>query len=662
MTFIRLQLGAALAAIGMLVAPLPALAADGHDHRALRQQERQRVEIYKAYFPELTTARKAAITFHANVLEADYKKGYLVLELDGAEIATLRRFGFRIEPAPEFIARRDAFLDAIEAANARRRQADPNAPEVGIQSIPGFSCYETVEETFAAAEAFVTNHPTLASWSDVGDSWEKTQGSGGYDLKVLKLTNSTIGGDKPKLFINSAIHAREYTTAPLVLAFARWLVDGYGNDADATWIMDHHEVHLLLQANPDGRKKAEAGALWRKNTNTAYCGPNSNKRGADLNRNFTYHWNSTNGEGSSGNPCAETYRGPVADSEPEVDTLQAYVRSLWPDRRGPTLDDPAPADTSGIHLDIHSYSQLVLWPWGTRTAPAPNGSALQTLGRRFAYFNNYEPMQSIGLYPTDGTSDGVSYGELGVAAYTFELGTAFFQSCSEYNNTIKPANLPALIYAAKVVRTPYLTPSGPDVTGLALGGGASGPGVEPGTPVALTASVTDTRFSNNNGTEPTQAIVSAEAYIDVPPWAPGAAPIALAASDGAFNTSTEAIAGTLDTSGLALGRHIVYVRGSDASGQFGPVSAVFLNIGDAPPPAITLSLSATQRFRNVYWVSLAWSGAASASVDIYRDGTRITTTANDGAHRESRQRGTYRYRVCEAGATTACSPEETISF
>ena len=52
-----------------------------------------------------------------------------------------------------------------------------------------------------------------------------------------------------------------------------------------------------------------------------------------------------------------------------------------------------------------------------RSAPAPNGTALQTLGRKFAYFNGHTPEQSYGLYPTDGTSDGVSYGELGVAAF-----------------------------------------------------------------------------------------------------------------------------------------------------------------------------------------------------------------------------------------------------
>lgn len=585
MNFVRHEIGAAVAALLLAVAAPASWAGPNHSHdmRDLRMQERQRTSIYKAHFPDLPTARKAAITFHSNLLEAEYEKGFLVLELERDEIATLERFGFRVEAAPEYVTMRDEFLDSIQrAADAKRLGA--TGIDAGVQSIPNYACYETVEETFAAAQGFAASFPNLAHWIDIGDSWEKKSGLGGYDLRVLKLTNSAVAGTKPKLFINSAIHAREYTTAPLVLEFARWLVNGYGNNADATWILDHHEVHLLLQTNPDGRKKAEGGLSWRKNTNQAYCGATSNSRGADLNRNFTFGWNSTGGQGSSGSACNDTYRGPSAGSEPEVQSLQAYVRSIFPDRRGPNQNDPAPADTSGIHLDIHSYSQLVLWPWGTTSTPAPNGTALQTLGRRFAYFNNYTPQQSIGLYPTDGTSDGVSYGELGVAAYTFELGTSFFQSCTTYNSTIKPNNLPALIYAAKVVRAPYQTPGGPDITTVTLGSDASGGGVTAGTPVSVSGSATDTRFNNSNGTEPTQAIAAAEAYIDVPPWSAGATPIALTPSDGAWNGSTEGIAGTIATSGLSVGRHIVFVRARDASGQWGPVSAQFLKIVDVAPP------------------------------------------------------------------------------
>ena len=546
--------------------------------------------VFRVHFPDEETGRKAAVTFHNQMLGAQWKQGYLVMHLTEADIARLRSFQFRIERDEAFLAKRDDMLRRLKAAGTPnllgqavgQRQAEAAAAGVGIDSIPGYACYETVEETFAAAQGFTTAYPQLADWFDIGNSWEKAQGLGGHDLMVLKLTNKTTtgpnGGAKPILFANAAIHAREYTTAPLMLAFARQLLTGYGSNADATWILDHHEVHLLLQTNPDGRKKAETGLSWRKNTNQNYCGATSNTRGADLNRNFSFSWNSTGGSGSSGNACDLTYRGPSAASEPETQAVENYIRSLWPDRRGPNRGDAAPSDTSGIHLDIHSYSQLVLWPWGDTSAAAPNGSALRTLGRKFAYFNGYTPQQSVGLYATDGTSDSPSYGELGVAAYTFELGTSFFQSCSTYESTIKPQNLPALTYAAKVVRTPYLTPAGPDVTSLSLSNSAATTGVVAGTPVTVTASVTDTRFSTRNGTETTHNIAGGEVYIDTPPWLAGAVALPMTASDGRFNAKTESLRATLSTTGLAPGRHLVYVRGRDAAGSLGAFTASFLVI------------------------------------------------------------------------------------
>lgn len=575
-----------------------ATAADSHanTHR-MQEAEKAATNVYEAYFPDLEIARKAAISFHDKLLEANYEAGYLVLELEPKEMQQLRQFGFKLKPATAFMEQRKKFITEVQTEMKRREQAAPvdanarkaasaaaaageplAAAAVAPMTIPGYACYETVEETYMQAQAFVTSKPTLASWIDVGDSWEKTAGFGGHDMGVLVLTNTAIAGPKPKLFVNSAIHAREYTTAPLNLEFARWLVNGYGVNADATWIMDHHEVHLMLQTNPDGRKKAETGLSWRKNTNQAYCGATSNTRGADLNRNFSFTFNYTGGTGSSSDQCNLTYRGTAPASEPETQAIEGYVRTLWADQRGLNQSDASARTTSGIHIDLHSYSQLVLWPWGTTTNPSGNATDLQTLGRKLAYFNGYTPQQSVGLYPTDGTSDSISYGELGVAAFTIELGTSFFQSCSTYNNTIKPKNLNALIYAAKVVRTPYITPSGPDISVLALSGTAATTGVQIGSNVTLTGTTTDTRYSNANGTQATQNIAGAEYYIDTPPWVAGAVPTVLTATDGSFNTKTEGIRGVISTAGLAIGTHKVFVRGRDVAGNWGPFTAVFLKV------------------------------------------------------------------------------------
>ena len=625
-----------------------------HDTFNLLEQEKANTQIYNAYFPNADIGRKAAISFHGQLLESHYPKGYLVMELNDEEMQKLQVFGFTFAPATEFITKRNQILSKLQTQMLSAQQkslsmaADVSANNVSISGIPGYSCYATVEETFAVAADMASSKPNLAQWLDIGDSWEKGAGVGGHDLRVLKLTNRSKTGTKPKLFINSAIHAREYTTAALTLDFARQLVDGYGVDADATWILDHHEVHILLMTNPDGRKKAETGLSWRKNANQNYCGAGSNSRGADLNRNFTFGWNSTNGQGSSGSQCNDTYRGPSAGSEPEIKALESYVRSLWPDRRGSGKNDAAPSDTSGIHLDVHSYSELVLWPWGDTSQAAPNGTALQTLGRKFAFFNNYRPQQSIGLYPTDGTSDGISYGELGVPSYTFELGTEFFQSCSTYNNTIKPNNLPALLYAAKVVRTPYITPGGPDISNLSLSNGGS-TGVPAGTAVTLSGSASDARFNNSNGTESTQAISAVEYYINQAPWDSGASPTALLPSDGSFNSVSEGFSGTLNTAGLSEGKYLVYVRARDASGTWGAVSASFLVIdNDATQPPANYC-SAASGSANYEWIGRVQvgsfnnsSGAATYSdftgqnISLVRGSNSLTLTPqfSSGAYRQ----------------------------
>jgi len=443
--------------------------------------------------------------------------------------------------------------------------------------ISGYPCYRTVEETYAAAESIAASYPELATWSSIGESWEKETpgGAEGYDLMVLKLTNSAIAGDKPKIFIMSALHARELATAELNARFAEYLASNYGIDADVTWLLDYHEIHLLLHANPDGRKHAEGGSYWRKNTNDTYCVSNSNYRGADLNRNFPFHWDSGY---SSILECDETYRGPNPLSEPESISISDYVIAQFLDQRGDDDNDPAPDDATGIFIDLHSFGDLVLWPYGfdnTSTAPEPNNTQLQTLGRKLAFFNDYSPEQAnFGYSPASGATDDFAYGTLGIAAYTFELGTFFFQDCPTFTDTILPDNLNALIYAAKVARTPYMTPSGPDALDLAV----SPYPVAFNPQFTLSATIDDQKYQNSNGFEPTQVITAAEYSIDQPLWEAGVTSFPLLPIDGVFDEKEEAVSASVNTLGLSPGQHILFVHGQDASGNWGAVSAIFFRV------------------------------------------------------------------------------------
>ena len=549
----------------------------------------------KIFYDNEALRKKILVTFEP--LDANKKNNFVIVEVDSAEHQKLLDAGLKVRIDKTFTQKMNSPAPRRPTLMGRAVSA-----AAGSQAtIPGFSCYRTVEGTFSTAADIVNSYPNLASWSDVGNSWEKQNGLGGYDMKVLKLTNSAITTSKPALFITSSIHAREYAPAELITRFAEHLVSNYGTDADITWLLDYHEVHMMLMANPDGRKQAETGLSWRKNTNQNYCGTTSNTRGADLNRNFSFEWDCCNG--SSANECSTTFHGAGPASEPETQAIQAYMTGLFGDHRGPGLNDAAPLDTSGIYLDIHSYSELILWPWGFTNSAAPNN--MVSLGRKLAYSNNYTPQQAIGLYPTDGTTDDFAYGELGIPSYTHELGTAFFQDCGTFENTIIPDNFPSLLYALKAVRAPYKLPLGPDVVNLNLDLGDTSP-VPAGTSVTLSASTSDTRYNNSNGTEPSQNISSAEYYIDTPPWVAGAVAVPISANDGTFNNPNEAITATINTFGLNEGKHTIFVQAKDANNNWGVVSAIFLNIdNNAVLPTIL--------FEDNFETDLGWTSNASGT-------------------------------------------------
>ncbi|MDC0710357.1 M14 family metallopeptidase [Stigmatella sp. ncwal1] len=450
----------------------------------------------------------------------------------------------------------------------------PREDEMGRLGISGYACYRTVNETYAAMARLETTYPNLAEWKDIGDTWDKVTAGGnpGDDLRVLILTNKSLPGPKPRFFLMGGIHAREYATAELATRFAEQLVTRYGTEAEATWLLDHHELHVVVQANPDGRRVAETGSSKRKNTNTSQGSCSTTTYGVDLNRNSSFDWG---GAGASTSACNETYRGRAAVSEPETLALENYIRSIFPDQRGPGATDAAPADATGLLLSLHSYGGYVLYPWGATTTSPPNATQLRTLGRKFNYFNGYQACQVAScLYAATGSTDAFSYGELGVASYTFEMGNAFFESCTSFENTIFPKNLQALYYAFKAARRPYQVASGPDATTLTL----SASTVSQGTNVTLSARADDTRYGTNGGTEASQAILGARYTLDAPSWVAGTPTYAMNPVDGLFNSTAESVQATVFTSGLAPGRHTLFVEARDSQGNWGVPSAIFLNV------------------------------------------------------------------------------------
>ncbi|KQY51262.1 M14 family zinc carboxypeptidase [Lysobacter sp. Root494] len=522
-------------------------------------------------------AELQTIASHFQHVIVDEKRHTVQVEASPDDILALQRAGIRV--------------DVDDNATRRMREAETamaGKGEIGIESIPSYSCYRTVEETYATMDALATTHPNLARVVDIGPSWLRSRDPGaGYRMRVLRLNNSATDAtitSKPNMVVFGSIHAREYTPAEVLTRFGEWLVSGYGIDSEATWLLDNFRFHLVLQANPDGRKKAESGLSWRKNVDNLNGTCSTNAYGVDLNRNFPFRWNSASG-GSSGNPCLGNYRGAAPTSEPETASMLRYVvgspdstgvyrGGVLPDRRGDATTTPAPSDYRGMFIDLHSYARMVLWPWShTSTAP-PNSTALRTLGRRMAWFNDYSPRQWTGLYVADGTTTDTVYGLLGAPSYTIEMGVSFFESCSTFEGSTLPQNLNALKYAARNLWSPYNYPSGPDTTSISI----SPTRVSAGTPVVVTARFDDSRFNQSQGTEAVQQIASARAYLNQRPWSSGATGFAMSPSDGSFSSSAESASATLSTSGLPIGRHTVFTRGTDSSNRNGAPAAVLFTV------------------------------------------------------------------------------------
>jgi hypothetical protein len=546
--------------------------------------------VVEAHYPDRAALHRVTSRFQH--VEVDAARQVLRVDTDEHGIALLEAEGLHVGIDVAATAELRAFEQTLREAIA---SGAPQLTRGGYPSIPGFACYRTVEGAYQTMDDLAAGDPQLTEVHEIGPTWLKAQNpASGYEMRALRITNLATAAAEPErpVFVAfGSIHAREYTPAELLTRMAEWLVTGYGTDPQATWLVDHVDFRLVLMANPDGRKKAEQGLSWRKNVNNSNGSCSSSNVGIDLNRNFPFLWDTTDDDGSSPYPCDATYRGPSPSSEPETQNLVRYVAGIpgtggtyvdgvLPDRRVDDTTTPAPEDYRGLFFDIHSYSRLVVWPWGSTQSPAPNRDALRTLGRRIAHFNGYKPAQAWEpgvLYPTDGTTDDTFYGLLGAPSYTIELGRNFFETCSTFENETFPLNFAALKYAARTTEAPYRLPIGPDVYGISATPAAEGAG---GWYTTLSASVSDVRYSTANGTQATYAITGANAFVDTLPWEPGAVPVPLLASDGAFDGKTEAVGGTIALAGLAPGRHVVYVQGVNArgGGTPGAPDAVFVDV------------------------------------------------------------------------------------
>lgn len=310
--------------------------------------------------------------------------------------------------------------------------------------------YRTVAQLDSLTDLIANTFPQLATRLEMPEPSVE-----GRTIFALRLRAGSAG-DRRGVLLLGGTHSRELMNPDLIVELAVDLLVSYltGDDlvlGQRTWpahdiklMLETLDLYLLPCSNPDGRIHVmTVDDMWRKNRRD---NPGTPCDGVDLNRNVDFMWGVTEGQTSCA-PCTDVYAGPAAFSEPE----NRNVRHLL--------------DTYRIDCfaDVHSYSELVLYPWGhaltqttdpsQRFTSLPTGTCqpigpdhleympprdllrFETVAQRIVDAiagvrgRVYTPEPSVTLYPTTGTHSDYAYsrhvadpGLRKVYGYTFETG------------------------------------------------------------------------------------------------------------------------------------------------------------------------------------------------------------------------------------------------
>ena len=324
--------------------------------------------------------------------------GTLDFRIPPDRMDALRASGIEFETMIEDV---QALIDAENAWHETHRW-NPGGVEGGVAGGGEFfDDYRTVEEIEAWFEELMGTYPSMISKTLAGTSVE------GREIWVYEIT-SPADVEKAGICINTMAHAREWIGPMTVCWLVNTLLDGYGSDSEITAALDEIRWHIFPVANPDGYIWTWTdNRLWRKTR----LDNGDGTFGVDWNRNFGAGWG---GEGASDNTNSDIYHGTAAFSEPETRALRDWI-----------LTHPDIV----AHMDVHSYSQLMLHPYGySNDIPAgADGTMFHSLSRDMvdAIYSSdgkvYTPQPAHDLYIASGTSLDWSYDGANCISFTPEL-------------------------------------------------------------------------------------------------------------------------------------------------------------------------------------------------------------------------------------------------
>ncbi|MBF0359800.1 MAG: zinc carboxypeptidase [Oligoflexia bacterium] len=303
-----------------------------------------------------------------------------------------------------------------------------------------FHTYKEVNDELKAANV---KYPKITQLLNIGKSLE------GRDINGIRISSQVNSPNiknqmLPGILFVSLHHAREHVATEMPIKLMEYLLKNYDKDPVVKKLIDSRDIYIVPMINPDGGMfdiKDRTYQYWRKNRRDNGGG----EFGTDLNRNYSYFWGTG---GSSNDPSSDVYMGSKPFSEPETAALKNFVETHANIR---------------VLLTFHTYSELILYPWGHKNAGVggKDEEVFVKMGQAMSLWNKYTPERASDLYIASGDTCDWAYGEHQIFCFTFELspksgwfGGGFYPGAKAIEPTFN-ANLKPMMYLLEYSDSPY---------------------------------------------------------------------------------------------------------------------------------------------------------------------------------------------------------------
>ncbi|MEO0077537.1 MAG: M14 family zinc carboxypeptidase [candidate division WOR-3 bacterium] len=319
-------------------------------------------------------------------------------------------------------------LDRVLACGLANTVVVPDIDRAAEQAmLDGY--YQSYDSLVRVMRWFCTNYSSICRLESIGTTHENRWI---YGVKLSDYPG--VDEDEPEVLLVGLHHAREWATPQVCRHILDTLARNYSSNTAFRNYIDTHETWIFPVINVDGYVyDYPAQRSWRKDRQpfgSSYgCDPNRDYNGC-CNGNRMGDWGSlVPGSVTSHLPSNETFFGGSGGWGREIYHLSEFFKQR----------------TFVAVISYHSYSELVLWPYG-HGERTPDSVYMRTLGQGMAAQiqrlsgGYYTPQQSNYLYPTNCGSDDWMYGwahyigGFPCMSYTVEVGTAFYQNTSQLDH------------------------------------------------------------------------------------------------------------------------------------------------------------------------------------------------------------------------------------